>query len=297
MKAVPGGSFRMGSESFYREERPTRQVSVDAFQIDQAPVTNDAFGRFIEATGYVTMAERQPDPALYPDADPALLVPASLVFVKPAGPVGLQDFRAWWTYVPGADWKHPEGPGSSLLGRFDHPVVHVTFDDAKAYASWAGKSLPTEAEWEFAARGGLDGATYPWGNEFAPGGRPMANTWQGLFPWQNLREDGFEGTSPVGAFPANGYGLHDVVGNVWEWTTTLFDNSGKTAGEACCTPNKSLGRQARLAVKGGSHLCAPNYCLRYRPAARQGQSIDTSTSHIGFRCVLRKSEILCPQPL
>jgi formylglycine-generating enzyme required for sulfatase activity len=285
---IPGGSFEMGSEKFYREERPVRRASVSGFWIDPHPVTNAQFRTFVEATGYLTVSERAPDPALYPDADPSLLVPGSLVFTKPKVPVGLSDYRAWWAYVPGASWRSPEGEGSSLAGRDDHPVVHVAWEDAKAYAEWAGKSLPTEAEWEFAARGGLDGAIYPWGDEFAPGGRLMANTWQGRFPWENLQEDGFEGTSPVKSFPANGYGLYDVVGNVWEWTSSRFAQSPVTgATKSCCMPDKSTDRNVRMVVKGGSHLCAPNYCLRYRPAARQGQTLDTATCHIGFRCVAR----------
>jgi formylglycine-generating enzyme required for sulfatase activity len=277
----------MGSDEFYREERPARRVSVEEFWIDVHPVTNGQFRRFVEATGYVTLCERMPDPELYPDADPALLVPGSLVFRKPLGPVGLGDCRAWWAYVPGASWRHPEGPNSSVAARDEHPVVHVSYEDAGAYAAWAGKSLPTEAEWEFAARGGLEGAIYPWGDEFAPEGQLMANVWLGRFPWENLKEEGFQGTSPVKAFPANGYGLYDVVGNVWEWTISPFGESAtrRLAG-SCCTPAGETEPGSRV-VKGGSHLCAPNYCLRYRPAARQGQTIDTSTGHVGFRCVAR----------
>jgi formylglycine-generating enzyme len=211
-----------------------------------------------------------------------------VVFRKPGGPVDLRDYRAWWEYVPGANWQHPEGPGSTIEGRDDHPVVHVSYDDACAYAAWAGKELPSEAEWEFAARGGLDGATYAWGDECAPEGRPMANTWQGRFPWENLRQDGYERTSPVDAFAANGYGLYDMTGNVWEWTSTAFARFGaETAKQSCCLPKEPGGHIPRRVVKGGSHLCAPNYCLRYRPAARQGEAIDTSACHIGFRCIVR----------
>lgn len=298
---IPGGTFRMGSDDFYPEERPVHRVAVDGFRMDVRPVTNDDFSRFVEATRYVTVAERIPDPADYPGADPALLVPGSLVFRRPARRVGLDDFRAWWTYVPGACWRNPEGPGSTLHARADHPVVHIAYKDAEAYAAWAGKSLPSEAEWELAARGGLDGAVYAWGDELAPGGRVMANTWQGEFPWQNLATDGWEGTSPVGAFPANGYGLHDMAGNVWEWTCDYFTPRHRAdAARACCTPrNPRSGGPAeaplkgadagipRRVLKGGSHLCAPNYCLRYRPAARQGEAVDTSASHIGFRCIIR----------
>jgi sulfatase modifying factor 1 len=242
----------------------------------------------VQATGYLTTSERAPDPALYPDADPALLVPGSAVFTKPPGPVGLRDYSAWWAYVPGANWQHPEGPGSTIDGREDHPVVHVSFEDVTAYAAWAGKQLPTEAEWEFAARGGLDDATYAWGEEFAPNGTAMANIWQGRFPWENLAEDGYEGTSPVGAFPANAYGLYDMIGNVWEWTASAYSQPGnESQKQSCCQSKAPSDHAANRVVKGGSHLCAPNYCLRYRPAARQSQPLDTATTHIGFRCVLR----------
>lgn len=285
---IPGGSFLMGSTAFYREERPVRRETVDGFWLDAHPVTNAQFGQFVDATGYITLCERQPERCAYPDADPSLLVPGSLVFRKPRGPVGLRDYRAWWEYMPGANWRHPEGPESTLDGRDDHPVVHVAYEDACAYAAWAGKALPREAEWEFAARGGVDGATYAWGEEFAPDGRAMANTWHGRFPWENLGVNGYRGTSPVNAFPANGYGLYDMIGNVWEWTASVFAPSiAETSGMSCCAKEMPGGGIARRVVKGGSHLCAPNYCLRYRPAARQEQATDTSSGHIGFRCVLR----------
>ncbi|CCH88441.1 Sulfatase-modifying factor [Modestobacter italicus] len=299
----------MGSADFYPEERPVHRVAVDGFWMDRHPVTATAFARFVADTGYLTVAERRPDPAAYPGVDPAVLVAGSLVFTPPARPVPLRDPRAWWTYVPGASWRHPEGPGSTVDGRGDHPVVHVAHEDAEAYARWAGKDLPTEAEWEFAARGGLAGAVYTWGDEFAPGGRLMANTWQGEFPWEDLGTDGYKRTSPVGAFPPNGYGLHDTAGNVWEWTSDLYAprHSGD-APSACCIPRNPRvhtadqtwttglpdAAVARRVVKGGSHLCAPNYCLRYRPAARQGEPVDTSTGHLGFRCVLRSSERTAP---
>ncbi|HTW53053.1 MAG TPA: formylglycine-generating enzyme family protein [Stellaceae bacterium] len=287
MTWIPGGGFLMGSNNFYREERPVHREMVDGFWIDTHPVTNARFRRFVDATGYVTLCERPPDPAAYPDADPALLAPGSLVFRQPPGPVSLRDNRAWWEYVPGADWRHPEGPDSTIDDRDDHPIVHIAYEDAVAYGAWAGKELPTEAEWEYAARGGLDGAVYAWGDEVAPDGRLMANTWQGRFPWENLEIDGYAGTSPVDAFPANGYGLHDMTGNVWEWTASEFasarDGRVKTS---CCAPGERA-TDTRRVVKGGSHLCAPNYCLRYRPAARQGEALDTSTCHIGFRCVIR----------
>jgi formylglycine-generating enzyme required for sulfatase activity len=302
---VPGGTFQMGSNDFYPEERPVHPVAVDGFWMDEHAVTNAEFRRFVQATGYRTLAERPPNPAEYPDADPALLVPGALVFRRPPHRVSLHHpgaYQAWWAYVPGACWRHPAGPGSTLAGRERHPVVQVAYADAAAYAQWAGKVLPTEAEWERAARGGLDGAVFVWGDEFAPRGRMLANTWQGEFPWQNLKTDGYEGTSPVGAFPPNGYGLYDMAGNVWEWTTDFYTpHHPDAAAEACCSPRNPRVESAaqsyaagqagaqipRRVLKGGSHLCAPNYCLRYRPAARQGESIDTATSHIGFRCIVR----------
>jgi sulfatase modifying factor 1 len=286
MVELPGGPFRMGSESFYPEEQPVREASVEPFAIDRHPVTVAEFRRFVKATGHVTWAEQTPAAEDYPDADAQQLVPGSLVFQKTDGPVDLRDFRNWWDWVPGADWRHPEGPASNAGGRELHPVTHVAYADAVAYAEWAGKSLPTEAEWEYAARGGLDGATYTWGDEFSPKGRMMANTWQGEFPWQNLCADGYEGTSPVERFPPNGFGLFDMAGNVWEWTV---DDFAQHTGRPCCAPQRDGAdeRFPRKVIKGGSHLCAPNYCLRYRPAARQSEAVDTSTCHIGFRCVVR----------
>jgi formylglycine-generating enzyme required for sulfatase activity len=293
MLELPGGTFRMGSESFYPEERPVRDVSVEGFWIDRHPVTVAEFRRFVKATGYVTWAETPPDLADYPDADPELLVPGSLVFRKAPGPVDLRDYRNWWEWTPGADLRHPEGPGSNVGGRERHPVTHVTHADAAAYAEWAGKAMPTEAEWEYAARGGLDGAIFAWGDEFMPKGRMMANTWQGAFPWQNLLLDRYEGTSPVETYPPNGYGVYDMTGNVWEWTDDWFTVPDPVAPAGCCAPSSGRSslpaeqRFPRRVIKGGSHLCAPNYCLRYRPAARQGEAVDTSTGHIGFRCVVR----------
>jgi len=292
----------MGSQDFYPEERPVRRVEVDGFWMDDHPVTVAEFRRFTSATGYVTLAERPLDPAQYPGADPALLKPGALVFHETTGPVDLRDYTQWWRYLPGAQWRRPRGPGSTTQGLGGHPVTQVAAEDAEAYAAWAGKELPTEAEWEFAARGGLDGAVFTWGDDFAPGGTMMANTWQGEFPWQNLKTDGWEGTSPVKSFPANGYGLYDMAGNVWEWTSDYFTaRRGGQVQNSCCTPRnpRVTSAEASLApgepgahiprrvTKGGSHLCAPNYCLRYRPAARQPQAIDTATGHLGFRCVLR----------
>ena len=286
MTLVRGGTLRMGSEDFYPEERPVRDVEVSDFWIDQHAVTAAEFRRFVRETGYVTVAERPLDPNDYPDADPELLVPGSLVFRTTSGPMPLNDHRNWWEYVPGASWKRPGGPGTSINGRDNHPVVQVAYEDAEAYATWVGKELPTEAEWEYAARGGLDGAIFAWGDEHFPGGKPAANTWQGQFPSQNLKLDGFDGTSPVGSFPPNGYGLYDMTGNVWEWTSDWF--AGQSSSAPCCAPEPLPGETfPRKVIKGGSHLCAPNYCLRYRPAARQGETIDTATGHIGFRCIVR----------
>jgi formylglycine-generating enzyme len=297
---VPGGEFQMGSDHHYPEEAPAHRVRVDGFWIDHHTVTNREFARFVARTGHVTLAERAPDPKDYPGARKELLVPASTVFVSPTHPVPLDNHYNWWRYVPGADWRHPQGPDSSVRRRPDHPVVHVAWEDVVAYADWAGKELPTEAEWEYAARGGLDGATYAWGEELTPGGRWMANTWQGDFPVHNTREDGYEGTAPVGCYPANGYGLVDMIGNVWEWTSDWYEAHAETS-HACCTVENPRGgvreasvdpamagiRIPRRVMKGGSHLCAPNYCRRYRPAARMPQAVDTATSHLGFRCILR----------
>jgi formylglycine-generating enzyme required for sulfatase activity len=292
MAWIPGGEFLMGSADFYPEERPVRRARVDGFWMDEHPVTIGEFRRFVKATGHITWAEIAPDPEQYPDALPELLVPGSLVFIGTAGPVDLSDYRAWWSWMPGADWRHPEGPESTVHGRELHPVTHVAHADAIAYAAWAGKQLPTEAEWERAARGGLEGAVFCWGDEFAPHGRLMANTWQGEFPWQNLRTGRFQRTSPVGRFPANGYDLYDMAGNVWEWTADDFGPAGKGGVQSpCCGPDgpRAAADAARRVIKGGSHLCAPSYCLRYRPAARQGEAIDTTTSHIGFRCIMRET--------
>lgn len=293
MVRIAGGTFAMGSESFYPEERPVHRVHVDAFLIDRCPVTNDDFRRFVDATGYVTVAERPLRLDDVPGAPVGEYPAGSLVFRQTDGPVDLSDSRAWWVYVPGAQWRHPEGPQSTLDGRGDHPVVHVAYDDALAYAEWAGKTLPSEAEWEFAARGGLEGKIFTWGDEMEPGGTIMANTWQGEFPWQNLARDGFTRTSPVGAFPPNGYGLYDMAGNVWEWTRDWFRPHGADVPDSpCCAPVESSYDASapgihvpRKVLKGGSHLCAPNYCLRFRPAARMPQMIDTGMSHLGFRCV------------
>jgi formylglycine-generating enzyme len=300
---VPGGSFHMGSVAHYPEEAPTRRVRVSGFRIDPYAVTNADFAAFVDATGYRTVAERPLDPADYPGAPPANLVPGSLVFTPTPGPVDLRHLSAWWTWVPGASWRHPEGPGTDVLTRLDHPVVHVAHEDARAYAAWTGAELPTEAEWEYAARGGLESAAFTWGDEKRPGGAILANTWDGPdFPWRNTREDGYEGTSPVGSFPPNGFGLYDMAGNVWEWTDDWYTTS-HPAPTSCCAPENPRGgdeagsydpaqpqfRVARKVLKGGSHLCADTYCMRYRPAARRPQMIDTGMSHAGFRCVQREA--------
>jgi formylglycine-generating enzyme required for sulfatase activity len=289
----------MGSDAHYPEEAPAHRVAVEGFWIDAYAVTNRQFARFVRETGYLTVAERPADPARYPGARPEMLRAASSVFRSPGHPVDLRDAYQWWVYVPGADWRHPDGPGSSTRRRPDHPVVHVAWADVEAYAQWVGKDVPTEAEWEFAARGGLDGAEFSWGDELTPGNRWMANTWQGDFPVANTEEDGYAGTAPVGRYPANGYGLFDMIGNVWEWTHDWYQAHGAST-HGCCTVADPRGGDAaqsvdhgdvaripRKVMKGGSHLCAPNYCRRYRPAARMAQPVDTSTSHLGFRLVVR----------
>jgi len=293
MTWIPGGTFAMGSERHYVEEAPVREVTVAGFWLDEHPVTNLEFARFVRETGHVTLAEREPDPSHYPDAREDMLFAGSVVFRKTDGPVDLGNHLNWWAWERGADWRHPEGPESSLHGRERHPVVHVAYGDAEAYAGWAGKEIPTEAEWEFAARGGLDGAEFAWGDELMPRGKPMANTWQGEFPYENTLLDGYAGTSPVGKFLPNGYGLYDMTGNVWEWTTDWYTSSHATS--PCCAGDlraasvdpKDPAAIPRKVMKGGSHLCAPSYCRRYRPAARMAQAIDTSTSHLGFRCLVR----------
>jgi sulfatase modifying factor 1 len=306
MVHIPAGCFRMGSADFYPEEGPVREVEVGGFAIQRGPVTVAQFARFTEETGYLTVAERPLDPDDYPDADSSLLVEGSAVFHPTRGPVPLNDPSRWWAYVPGANWRHPWGPNSDNSERADHPVTHVAYADAEAYAGWAGKTLPSEAEWEYAARGGLDGSVFAWGDEYPPSGELMANFWQGDFPWQNTGARGWRGTSPVGLFPPNGFGLYDVTGNVWEWTSDYYSAGGRgseATRSPCCKPplnprvetsdgSYDLGRPGahipRRVIKGGSHLCAPSYCLRYRPAARQAEAIDTSTSHIGFRCITRE---------
>jgi sulfatase modifying factor 1 len=296
---VPPGEYLMGSDHHYAEEAPAHPVKVDGFWMDASPVTNAQFRRFVEETGHVTFCELAPLAEDYPGADPAMLVPASVVFVAPPGRVDMANHFAWWRFIPGANWRHPNSPEDSLEGRDQHPVVHVAYADVEAYARWAGKQIPTEAQWEWAARGG-GSSEFAWGDELAPGGRHMANTWQGEFPWQNLAEDGHVGISEVGSFPANPYGLYDMIGNVWEWTSDWYAaRHAAPEAKACCIPSNPRGpaqdasydpaqplRIPRKVMKGGSHLCAPNYCRRYRPSARMAQPLDTSTSHLGFRCIV-----------
>ncbi|MEO3933408.1 formylglycine-generating enzyme family protein [Micrococcaceae bacterium Sec7.4] len=290
---LDGGGFTMGSDEHYPEEAPAHRVRVGGFWISQTAVTNREYARFVRETGYRTVAERPLDPAMFPGAPPDNLVPGSMVFTGTPGPVDLKHLSQWWAWTPGANWRRPFGRGTSIADRADHPVVHVAYEDAEAYAAWAGYRLPTEAEWEFAARGGLDGALFTWGDDPEISGLPRANYWHGEFPWRARR--GYGSTAPVGSFPPNGYGLYDMAGNVWEWTSDWYQQH--EAGDGCCAPVDPRGgdreasldpRQApvpRKVVKGGSFLCADSYCLRYRPAARRPQMIDTGMSHIGFRCV------------
>lgn len=277
MVRVRGGRFAMGSDQHYAEEAPSHEVTVEPFMIDRHDVTNAQFARFVAATGYVTVAERGGPTG----------VAASAVFVMPeARKAGA------WRLVPGADWRHPQGPGSSIEGLANHPVVQVAHEDARAYARWVGRALPTEAQWEFAARGGLEAQPYVWGERFAPQGKAMANTWHGAFPFENTRDDGFAGTSPVGCFPANGYGLVDMAGNVWQWTATAYvpghgRDDGVDSGrpDGAWTSRAGAAQSAPMVIKGGSHLCAPSFCMRYRPSARQPAEPGLGTSHIGFRTV------------
>jgi formylglycine-generating enzyme len=307
MIRIPRGTFRMGSDRHYPEEAPAHIVTVSAFWMDRYLVTNREFKEFVKATRHITVAEVPPDPKHYPGAQVHMIYAGSLVFTPPICPVDMRCWGEWWALLKGANWRHPYGPKSNIHGLDDHPVVHVAYSDALAYATWAGKELPTEAEWEFAARGGLENAEYAWGDDFAPGGKHMANTWQGEFPRENRAEDGYERTSPVTAFPPNRYGIHDMIGNVWEWTADWYSMKHEAdAPKTCCIPNNPRGgcegksydprlphvKIPRKVIKGGSHLCAPNYCRRYRPAARYAQPIDTSTSHVGFRCIVREKKIV-----
>jgi len=292
MAWVPGQTVVLGSDEHYPEEAPAHEVTVAGFWIQTHQVTNDQYAQFVSDTGYVTVAERALNPQDYPGAPPENLQPGSMVFRRTTGPVDLRHLSQWWQWTPGACWNHPRGPRSTTRGRDDHPVVHLAFEDAQTYAHWAGLELPTEAEWETAARGGLAQATYTWGEEPETEGQRLANYWHGEFPY--LPDTGYGTTTPVGSFPANGYGLHDMAGNVWEWTTDFY--GGDRAVTACCAAD-SVDPQfniPRRVIKGGSFLCADSYCMRYRPAARRPQQIDTGMTHLGFRCIRRQSTRAAP---
>lgn len=296
---IPGGSYTMGSADHYPEEGPVRTVTVGGFWMDETAVTNREYARFVEETGYITVAERAPDPAMYPGADPAMLVPGSLTFRQPPRRVNLDDPLQWWRWTPGASWRHPGGPGSGIDGREDHPVVHVCFADAEAYANWAGKRLPTEEQWERAGRGGIEGAEFAWGDLLAPDGREQTNRWIGEFPWKYRPRPGGSrrpGTVPVRSYPSNQFGLYEITGNAWEWTSSWFSDRHPEPGSSCCSvaASRAAGPSAspdpisgipRKVLKGGSFLCAENYCMRYRPAARIPESVESATCHISFRCV------------
>ncbi|ORB50122.1 formylglycine-generating enzyme family protein [Mycolicibacterium rhodesiae] len=279
--AIPAQTAMLGSDLHYPEEAPTRPVTVDGFWIQPYQVTNADFDQFVSATDYLTVAERPLNPADYPGAPPVNLQPGSMVFRRTSGPVDLRHLSQWWTWTPGASWRHPLGPGSSIAKRAAHPVVHVAYEDAEAYAAWAGLALPTEAEWETAARGGRAHADYTWGDQPEGPGERLANYWHGDFPWRP--EPGYGRTTDVGTFGPNGYGLFDMAGNVWEWTTDWWAGS-EAASYDPAQPQFTVPRKV---VKGGSFLCADSYCMRYRPAARRPQMVDTGMSHIGFRCVKR----------
>ncbi len=302
---IPGGEFIMGTDDArsYDHERPAHRVEVNGFWISATEVTNQQFRKFVDATGYQTVAERKPSwedlksglPPGTAEIPDSMLVPGSLVFYRPPAPVLLNDYSQWWQYVDGANWQHPEGTGSNLEGRWDHPVTHIAYEDALAYCRWEGSRLPTEAEWEFASRGGKEQQFFGWGDELAPEGKSMANTFQGSFPIVDTKEDGFDSTSPVRTFPPNAFGLYDMIGNVWEWTSDYYDihyfgsfgkdevvHNPKGAARSF-DPNEPYAE--KRVTKGGSYLCASNYCSNYRPSARQGASVDSGASNLGFRTV------------
>jgi sulfatase modifying factor 1 len=293
---IPEGSFRMGSDSHYPEEGPARHVEVSGFWLARTTVTNAQYSAFVQETEYATVAERPLDPRDFPGAPAENLVPGSMVFTRTPGPVDLRHLSQWWTWTPGACWQHPEGPGSDIADRSEHPVVHIAYEDAIAYAAWAGLALPTEAQWERAARGGLDGTTFTWGDVPEGPGERRAHYWHGDFPWR--ADAGYGTTAPVGSYPVNGYGLSDMAGNVWEWTRDWYAETHLDDAAPCCVPRDPRGgteegsldarqpqfRVPRKVIKGGSFLCADSYCVRYRPAARRPQMIDTGMSHVGFRC-------------
>jgi formylglycine-generating enzyme len=293
MVLIRGGRFLMGSERHQPEERLTHLVRVDDFWIDSHEVTNAQFGKFVAATGYVTLAERGIDPKARPDMAKELLVPGSVVFIQPTDVRRGGRITQWWQYVAGANWRQPAGPGSTIVGKDNHPVVHIAYEDAQAYARWRGGELPTEAQWEFAARGGRDGQD-DWSSAFDADGKPIANTWQGVFPVVNTNDDGHAGAAPVGCFKPNGYGLYDMIGNVWEWTSDWYrpghprEAAANPTGPELASIRLAAGQSASRVIKGGSYLCAANYCARYRPAARQPQETDLGAAHLGFRVVLNK---------
>jgi sulfatase modifying factor 1 len=301
---IPGGEFTMGTDDLqsYEYERPAHRVRVDGFWMDETEVTNQQFKEFIDATGYVTTAERTPDwnelkkqlPPGTPMPDKKFLVPGSLIFTPPLHAVSLDDYSQWWKWKAGVSWKHPHGPESDLEDQWNHPVIHVSYEDAFAYSKWIGKRLPTEAEWEFASRGGKENERYGWGEELNPQGRIMANIFQGAFPVNDSGEDGFTGTSPVKSFPPNAFGLYDIIGNCWEWTSDFYNVKyyAELAAKGLAVnpkgPSNSFDPTEPMVQKrvtrGGSFLCASDYCVNYRPSARQGSAVDTGMSHIGFRC-------------
>jgi len=290
MVFVRGGAFSMGSNRHRPEERYTHIVHVDGFWIDRTEVTNAQFAAFVGATGYVTRAERGGDPQIHAQMPKEFMVPGSIAFIMPTDASRGGRLTQWFQYIAGADWRHPEGPGSAIAGRESHPVVHVAYEDALAYARWLGHSLPTEAQWEYAARGGRDRED-DWSSAFDAHEKPIANTWQGIFPVLNTMDDGYAGTAPVGCFRPNGYGLYDMIGNVWEWTSDWY-RPGHATGPAVEPQGPSLadirlapGQLPGKVIKGGSFLCAFNYCARFRPAARQPQEVDLSAAHLGFRTV------------
>jgi sulfatase modifying factor 1 len=301
---IPGGNFVMGTNDpqAYDAEKPAVEVTVSGFWMDETEVTNAQFAEFVKSTGYKTVAERPINweelkkqlPPGTPMVDASVLVPGSMVFTPPSSRVPLEDISIWWKWVNGANWRHPEGPQSTIEGMEDHPVVHIAFEDAEAFANWAGKRLPTEFEWEFAARGGINGKRFAWGDELTPDGKFLANTFQGMFPHRNEGTDGFLGTSPVKSFTSNSFGLYDMIGNVWELTSDWYDalKYSRIAGKApkldagmnpCYNPTNPYAMER--VIKGGSFLCAANYCVNYRPSARQGQAFDSGTSNVGFRLV------------
>ncbi len=303
---IPGGAFAMGTEDprtlpncgseSMPDARPIHRVQVDGFWIDRTEVTNDQFAAFVDATGYKTIAERVPKAEDFPGAPPENLVAGSIVFQPTSEAVPLDNILRWWSYVPGASWKHPEGPNSSIAGRGKYPVVHVAYDDAEAYAKWAGKRLPTEAEWEFAARGGLEDKPYTWGTELKPDGKWMANIWQGRFPVTDSGLDGFKGIAPTGQFPPNGYGLHDMAGNVWEWCSDWYrpDTYARSARATKLDinprgPDNSFDPaepgQPKRVQRGGSYLCTDQYCTRYMVGTRGKGEVSSASNHVGFRCV------------